>query len=328
MKSLIASLLAVFLLIVLCSCELSYQAPPVGKMRIVVYGNDYSYFIKNPLTGKDERPIRYLDGTDSGFSLSPLSGTVKDATEVGKAISALAEKAGYVDPIEYRLTEYDEIDIQSFEYTINEIVPVSEKNDLTIIYFSCHGAYLDEKGNKIPLGTKVSYGTDVTTNTYLVFRFNYTNYNVLYPVSDVLSLIGKINGTKVIIGDFCHSGALVQPDFYSVTSGEYREMDTVTLFSKCRDIINIDSSLYCLSASRYYEESHEPVNAEHGYFTSAFLKGIGWDETAQMIKNPPVEKDGKITLSEIAKYVIAHDSESRQTPMVSGGSNDIVLFSF
>ena len=40
------------------------------------------------------------------------------------------------------------------------------------------------------------------------------------------------------------------------------------------------------------------------------------------------EKNGKITLFEVSKYVTAHDGESRQTPMVSGGSNDIVLFSF
>ena len=43
MKRLIAFLIAVFILVGLCSCELSYQAPAVGTMRILVYGNSYNY---------------------------------------------------------------------------------------------------------------------------------------------------------------------------------------------------------------------------------------------------------------------------------------------
>ena len=331
MRRLVSFLLAVFLLIVLCSCELSYQAPAVGKIRILVYGNDYSYTVYNPIKKEYEHPIRYLDGTYTNYSLSPLSGTVNDATEVGKAISALAEKTGYENSIVYRLTEYDRIDIESFENTINEIAADSNNNDLTIIFFSCHGAYLDEKGNKVPLGTKIPYGTDETANTYLIFRSNSDNYNVLYPVSDVLSRIKIINGTKVIIGDFCHSGSLVQPDYFSVTFGEYIGMDAATLFSVYRDEISIDPSLYCLSAARYYEESNEPSNGGHGYFTAALLEGLGWDENKQTLTTPKAGKDGKISLFELAKYVTTHDSEpsgKSQTPMVSGGSNDIVLFSF
>ena len=330
MRRLTAFLLAVFLLIVLCSCELSYKAPAVGKMHILVYGNDYSYTAYNPEKLVYERPICYLDGTNTNYSLRPLSCTIKDATEVGKALASLAEKSGYDYSLKV-LKEYEETDEVSFENAIEAIANDSSENDITIIYFSCHGAYLDAKGNRIPVGTKVDYGIDVTTKAYLLFRFNSKlNYNVLYPVSTVLSKIETIKGAKVVIGDFCYSGALILPDYFSVTFGEYNEMDLVTLFSEYRDAIAVNSDLFCLSAARYYEESHEP-NSGHGYFTKALLEGLGWDEEHQAIVSPRAEKNGRISLHELAKYVTANDSEpswASQNPMVSGGSNDIVLFSF
>ena len=321
MRRLISFLIAVFLLVVLCSCELSYQALATGKMHILVYGNDYYYLGHNPSA------VRFEDGSKYDGVAKKLNGTVSDAVEVGKALCALAEKAGYEDSVDVTyLTDYDHTNLASFKTAISSISADSSSNDITILFFSCHGLYLRGKG------TRVDYGTDITDETFIVFRNDeYPYENVLYPISKALSLIGAINGTKVIISDFCYSGAFVQPDFFSVTFGEYKEMDTATLFSKYRNGIDIDSSMYCLSAARYYEESNEPGNGDHGYFTSALLKGLGWDESAQRILSPPVEKNGKITLSELAKYVTAHDSEpsgKSQTPMVSGGSNDIVLFSF
>jgi hypothetical protein len=89
--------------------------------------------------------------------------------------------------------------------------------------------------------------------------------------------------------------------------------------------------LFCLSAARYNELSYEftsPSDPLHGKFTNALLKALGWDEENQKLTAAAAEKNGKITLFEVSKYVAAHDGESRQTPMVSGGSNDIVLFSF
>ncbi|MBR4120861.1 MAG: hypothetical protein IKT95_03805, partial [Spirochaetales bacterium] len=89
MRRPVSFLLAVFLLIVLCSCELSYHAPATGTMRILVYGNDYSY----------GNAVYYLSGeqfiTEKGpASAGRLYKTVNDAEQVGKALSALAEKAG------------------------------------------------------------------------------------------------------------------------------------------------------------------------------------------------------------------------------------------
>ena len=43
MRRLMVFLISALIVLGLCSCELSYQAPAVGKMRILVYGNSYQY---------------------------------------------------------------------------------------------------------------------------------------------------------------------------------------------------------------------------------------------------------------------------------------------
>lgn len=295
------------LLLCLCSCELSYQAPAVGKMRILAYGNDYSY----------GSAVYYPNGEPYPDGAGKLYKTINDAVQVSRALSALAEKAG----IECEMTCLVEgIDIYqtTFLSKLDDFINSSEKEDITIIYYSGHGV-----GNK----KKVNYGDDTTIGSYLALRRDAVS-TVLYPVSSLIEKVEKIDGIKIIIGDFCFSGALVKPGYLSVTSGDYLLMDSATLFSKYRDDICESSSMFCLSAARYNELSYEKNSLLHGDFTNALLEALGWDEENQCLKAAAAEKDNMITLFEIAKYVTAHDGESKQTPMVSGGSNDIVLFSF
>ena len=132
MKRLISFLLAFSLLIVLCSCELSYQAPAVGKIHILVYGNDYYYEGHNPSI------VRFEDGSKYDGVARKLNGTVSDAVEVGKALCALAEKAGHKDSVDITyLTDFDHTDLSSFETAIGSISADSSANDVTILYFSC-----------------------------------------------------------------------------------------------------------------------------------------------------------------------------------------------
>ena len=291
-------------------------------MHFLLYGNSYRYGNYNPLDDTFVSFVRYEDGTDTGKMLKSLKYTVGDAEETGKALCALAEKAGRDYTVTY-LTDIAVSGAAAFETAVADIAADSSENDITVVYFSSHGAYF---------GEKVSYGTDVTDTVYIVLRNDtYPNENVLYPISKVLSRIDSIKGTKVILSDFCHSGGLVRPDYFSVTSGEYKDMDPQTLFYDYRDSITASSSLYCLSASRYFESSWEYTSAgspRHGKFTTALLSALGWDEENQVLTDAQAEKNGMITLYGLAKYVTAHDSESRQTPMVSGGSGDIILFSF
>ena len=309
-----AFLLTVFLLFVLCACELSHEAPAVGKMRILVYGNDYSY----------GNLVYYSNGTQVMTDKGPASAgklykTVNDAVQVGRALAELAEKA-HLEHEEHYLTETSDVTETRLVSELEGLAAVASERDITIIYYSGHG---------YGIKSKMDYGYDTSTCSYLVPRFAaHPESNVLFPISEFLELVNAIKGVKVVIGDFCYSGGLVQTGNVSVTSGEYLPMDPVTLFAKYRDDICESSSLFCLSAAKYNELSYEKNSLLHGNFTNALLEALGWDEENQCLKAAAAEKDNMITLFEIAKFVTANDGESKQTPMVSGGSNDIILFSF
>lgn len=313
MRRLTAFLLAVFLLIVLCSCELSYKAPAVGKMRILVFGNDYTY----------GNAVYYLSGEQFTINGTPAAAnklykTVNDAQQVGRALSALAQKAGMEYQTVY-LTNPSDVTETRLVAELEGLAALTSENDITVIYYSGHG---------FGVKTKLPYGYDTSTCSYIVPRFSdKPNSSVLFPVSRFLELVEAIKGVKVVLGDFCYSGSLVQSNNFSVTFGEYSQMDPVYLFAKYRDDVYGNSSLFCLSAARYNELSYENTPL-HGNFTSALLEALGWDEDNQCLKAAEAEKDNRITLAHIAEYVIANDGKSEQNPMLSGGSNDIVLFSF
>ena len=317
MRRLIAFLLAVFLLVAICSCELSYQAPEIGTMRILVFGNDYAY----------GNAVYYLNGEQFTINGTPATAnrlykTVNDAQQVGMALSALAEKAG-LEHQAVALTSYPDVTETRLVAELEALAALTSENDITIIYYSGHG---------FGVKTKLPYGYDTSTCSYIVPRFSSKpNSSVLFPISRFLELVEAIKGVKVVLGDFCYSGSLVQSNNFSVTFGEYSQMDPVYLFARYRDDVYGNPSLFCLSAARYNELSYEfsqETEPDHGKFTNALLEALGWDEDNQCLKTAAAEKDNRITLSAIAEYVVSHDEESKQTPMVSGGSNDIVLFSF
>ena len=309
MRRLMVFLIPALIVLGLCSCELSYEAPAVGKMHILVYGNSYQY-------GKQ---IYDKNGELMPASKAEvLTKTVNDAVQVGRALSRLAEKAGLDYEIRY-LTELSDVTETRLVEELQAIAASSSERDITVFYYSGHGL----GGNK-----KLDYGSDTSENSYIAPRYSeHLDSSILFPVSDLLDYFEAINGIKVVIGDFCYSGSLVQSNYFSVTSGEYSFMQPVTLFAEHRSDIREDSSLFCLTASRYFEKSYERTPL-HGNFTNALLEALGWDEEQQVLTDAEAEKNGVITLFEIAKYVTAHDRESAQTPMLSGGSNDIILFSF
>ncbi len=296
-------------LMILCSCELSMQAPKSGKVHILVYGNDYGY----------DPPNR-------------LRATVNDAVQVGRALSKLCEKAGLIydatfifgidssleSSIDTPHTYIDDISDESLIDELELLSTVSEPGDMTFIYFSGHGSS-SFKWKTVP------YGTDTATLSYLWTRASSgSEPNSSVSIASLADLIDRIPGSKVVFSDFCYSGAFVQADYVSVTGSEYSSMDAANLF-RYRSYINESSSSFYLSAARYNEESHESGN--HGHFTKALLRALGWNESSGTIYTGGAWRDGRVLFSDVAIYTTRNDND-RQTPMYSGGSNDIILFSF
>ena len=320
MKRIILILLAIVLLC-LCSCELAVKAPESGRMHILVYGNDYKY----------GSTVYYEDGTIAGEA-GQLKGTVNDAYQVGLALTTLAAQSGYeYDGIfllgkESRSVTDPNIRVVNNVYK-SEFVDILEamaanysESDITIIYYSGHG--LGEQ-------TQLAYGSDPSVHSYLALRRDADlKSSILYPVSYFMDRVDAIPGIKVVLGDFCFSGSMVRQGNVSVTSGEYSGIDPASLLAEYGNDIRESSSVFCLSAARYYERSWEPGDGRHGYFTKALLDALGWDEENRRITSPKAINGNRLTLFNIARYVTDSDDCAKQEPMTSGGSNDIILFSF
>lgn len=324
-----AMILAVLLLV--CSCELIYEAkdgsPSIERVNILVYGNDYANSTwKGPQPG----------------ALS-LFGTVNDATQVGLAFEALAKKSGLECNAHYILGKNHDKKGMDFRYeipnavknpdtdttmshfreVISQIAENSTEKDLTIVFVSCHGLY------DASVGTKAEYGK--TEGTYFATSANTGDECKLYSHNDFLDDVSRIKGIKLILADVCHSGGIVKPDYVGLGKDEYKGMDAAQLFFE-NDKIDIDASLFCLSASRYYEESFEYRTAgsddrTHGYFTVALLEALGWNGESYT-GNAKAARNGRLTFQNLVIYVTENDNEGSQTPMSSGGGNDVILFSF
>lgn len=331
-------ILAMFLAVVLlaCSCELIYEAkdgsPKIERVNILVYGNDYANctFDGSPLYIPHRRDRR-------------LFGTVNDATQVGLAFEALAKKSGLECNAHYILGKNHDKKGEGFLYEIqnavetpdkdttmahfrevlSQIADTSTEKDLTVVFVSCHGFY------DASVGTKAEYGK--AKATYFATSANTGDECELYSHKDFLEDVSKIKGIKLILADVCHSGGIVKPDYVGLGKDEYKGMDAAQLFFE-NEKIDIDASLFCLSASRYYEESFEYRTAgsddrTHGYFTVALLEALGWNGESYT-GNAKAARNGRLTFQNLVIYVTENDNEGSQTPMSSGGGNDVVLFSF
>lgn len=331
-------ILAMFLAVVLlaCSCELIYEAkdgsPKIERVNILVYGNDYANctFDGSPLYIPHRRDRR-------------LFGTVNDATQVGLAFEALAKESGLECNAHYILGKNHDRTGVNFRYeiqnaienpdtdttmshfreVISQIADISTEKDLTVVFVSCHGHY------DASVGTKAEYGK--AEGTYFVTSANKGDECEFYSHNDFLDDVSRIKGIKLILADVCHSGGIVKPDYVGLGKDEYKGMDAAQLFFE-NEKIDIDASLFCLSASRYYEESFEYRTAgsddrTHGYFTVALLEALGWNGESYT-GNAKAARNGRLTFQNLASYVAENDGDNRQNPMSSGGGNDVILFSF
>lgn len=315
-------------LLLACSCELIYEtkdgSPSIERVNILVYGNDYA------------------NSTWNHGPVSKLYGTVNDATQVGLAFEALAKESGLECNAHYILGKNHDRTGVNFRYEIQnaienpdtdttmsnfrkviaEIADISTEKDLTVVFVSCHGHYDANKG------TKAEYGK--AEGTYFVTSANNGDECEFYSHKVFLDDVSRIKGIKLILADVCHSGGIVRPGYVSVDKEEYKNASAAQLFFE-NDKTDIDASLFCLSASRYYEESFEYRTAgsddrTHGYFTVALLDALGWNGESYT-GSAKAARNGRLTFQNLVIYVTENDNEGSQTPMSSDGSMDIVLFS-
>ena len=321
-KSLI--LLCIIAIIGLCSCELimesKYGKPTYSKINILVYGNDYSCSPKF-----------------QGLTAKPLSYTINDATQVGLALEAWATKcqiecnALYVTGKEYtkkggsdtiaKIPSEDKSDHDTskthFRTLMQDLAITSKEGELTFIYFSCHGYN--------PITSKVvkDYGAERDTAFVMCANSGTDEQCELYWHSEFKEDLEQIKGAKVVFADICYSGGLVDAGNVSINTAEYQGLTADQLFLQT-DITEL-SNTFVLTASRYNEQAFESAQYMHGLFTNSLLKILCWDEEKQCLSDTP---SGQLTFFNLCQKVIQDLSayKNTQNPMLSGGSNDLVLF--
>src|SRR5579883_991446 len=165
---------------------------------------------------------------------------------------------------------------------------VSKDNDRVLIYFAGHGFLYSGRAYLAPY--------DIDPNNIA---------GTGYPMDDLGAAIGsKIHAkSKILLTDSCHSGAIRPEDTQSFN----------------RSLIDLQKSLFSLTASRDREQSFESVDwgGGHGIFTYYVVRGMEGEADEN--------GDGIVTADELQDYVYRNVREAtngRQNPTSAQGSFD------
>jgi len=179
--------------------------------------------------------------------------------------------------------------LANIRHELEEWLPSMAKGgDRVLVYFAGHGFVVDGHAYLAPY--------DIQPNNVSA---------TAYPMQQLSSVVGgKVQGKwKVLITDACHSGAIGSEGSVALNRG----------------LVDVDKSIFVLSASRDREQSFESADwgGGHGIFTYYVERGLSGvaDE----------DHDGIVTADELAEYVrtnVRKDSDGRQNPTSEAGSFD------
>src|SRR4051794_3601461 len=165
---------------------------------------------------------------------------------------------------------------------------VAKEGDRVLVYFAGHGFVADGRAYLAP---------------YDIRKENIAA--TAYPMQTLGSVFGaKVQGKwKVLITDACHSGAIGAESSAALNRG----------------LMDVDKSIFVLSASRDREQSFESPDwgGGHGLFTYYVERGLGGSADE--------DGDGIVTADELAEYVrvnVRADSKGLQNPTSEAGSFD------
>ncbi len=304
-------LLTLFSLLLITSCELFMDEPARN-------GTIYTVHIA-------------LDYQDSSYN--HLYGTIPDAKELQRAFSKVAQRDGREHQSFLMIQEGETPDTLDELYpsksnVINRLTAlanITTEDDLTILTYSGHG---EENSGKLVLGQ-----ASLVANT-------------LMSPTELLSLVTAIKGKKLVILDSCFSGMFVEKSPSSTNTVISNSIQKFFETYHSSDPYE-KPDLYVLSASAHADSYENPLieetNHDHGFFSQALLKALGWDhphddDLSQISPTyPPVAKDGQITVDGLFEYIKSNQiipsrfsltkyQGKHQHPMTTGGPLDLVLF--
>lgn len=197
-------------------------------------------------------------------SLSPLSGTIDDAVEVGECLRSIYQMKGYAVDARYMLQEGTDIsendaDYPSAQNIMDAIADMSvEKNDLFVFYYSGHGdAGVDESGAYDGTGilAAAKSGDDLYTEL---------------DMDGLFRAVDELQCASVILIDACYSGNTADntspQNGWDSLLGDLDLTDTAVL-TACQptELSYVSSTV-----------NEQGETERHSLFTIALLQALGW----------------------------------------------------
>ena len=225
----------------------------------------------------------------------------------------------------YRITTRSNLSASAIESAILNTFSAATANDVSLFYFSGHGANA--------VGTSYHGALVGTGTTYL-------------SVAKLKTILDQIPGKKIVIIDSCHSGQLIGRSSESTATVSASELNAfnsqvITAFSAQtrgeNDLAN--SGYYVITAAHSTEESvnmgydgdGDGVLDKHfGLFTYMLTQGSGWNMATNKTRSLSADADGngEITLHEAYSYARykALQSNPGQTAQVYPANSSMVIW--
>lgn len=312
--------------LMLTSCELFVKNPNNGNLHYLIIGLDYDDI--PPYEGNPEK-----DGS--------LDSCRNDALQLKKMLDQWIAEGGhgwgttgkhlfFIDGIR---TNSDRPNVntgynknigecpQFINDGLEEINLAAKANDLTIISYSGHGLSPSLPGDAGALCMQ-----NLTDKDHPEVPGNYSSY--YYKLPDLLQSINQIPGRKLLIMDSCFSGNAAEA--FNLTQNIHTVNSSAWASLFAQSTLYDWDNFYVLAAATSQTTSAESKE-NHGFFTYALLKALGWkDDTSAF--NAPVAKTGKyVTISFLFKYikdVTKKTIKADQDVTTNGTSNEVALYYF
>lgn len=264
-----------------------------------------------------------------GLSQDNLYGTINDAEEFTIALNQLAQqfhmeisttlmfhKSGEMSTGD-RYPTKENIRVKLVEFAEDADI---QENDIFLLMYTGHGGEFDQ-----PMVVASAPGS----SNYLIIN-----------TTEIAEWIQPIAAKKLVILDSCYSGQVIQ--------------DYPRSFADREEMAYDPHASYLTAASENqlsWEREVPSVGHNHGYFSSYFLKAIGWNQSSAenttmnidgrsisvegelaSLKDIPAFFEGKLTVGNIYRYVsdsfrFTENWISLQTPQTGKGPLDMILFS-
>ncbi len=239
-------------------------------------------------------------------------------------VAGMRAMLGRMKTSAYRVSTQSNLTADGMVSAIQNAFAGATVNDVSLFYFSGHGANL--------VGTSYHGALIGTSGTYLT-------------VARLKTVLDEIPGKKVVIVDTCHSGQLIgkggEPE--PVTTAELNAFNTkvVTAFSVMpkgeNDLAN--SGYYVITAAHstedaismgYDKDGDGALDKYFGLFTYSLCHGSGWNlatNTATSL-NADSDNNGEITLYEAYAYAryLAKQSHPNQTAQIYPANSGLVVW--